>query len=418
MFDLVVKNGLCFIDGNFIECNIGIEGSRIAEVSKNELKGDEEINARDCLILPGFFNAHTHSAMILLRGYAEALPLEKWLEKVWKIEAKLDGTSIYWGAMMACIEMLKHGYTCFADMYIHMDSVAKAVQESGIRAILGYGMADRGIPERGEEELRIALKFIEKWSGKDRITTMLTPHSVYTCSPEFLKKINELAKQRGLLKHIHTSENLWEVKEAKKRLGMTPVSFLSSIGFLDDRTILAHCVWLSDREMGILAEKSVSVAHCPSSNLKLSSGIAKVAEMVEKGINVALGTDSAASNNLLNPFVEIRTAALIQQLRREYILPKRFIQMASENGYRAYNVEGGKIELGRLADLVIFELKSSHAPFYDFANSIVFATLGYEARDVIVDGKIVVEDRQTIFVDEEKVMDKVLDIAKTLLLLL
>ncbi|MEM1593704.1 MAG: amidohydrolase [Archaeoglobaceae archaeon] len=416
MFDLVIKNGLCFIDDRFVECNIGIEGNRIASISKEKLRGEEEINAKDCLVLPGFFNAHTHSAMTLLRGYAEALPLKEWLEKVWKIEAKLNETSIYWGAMIACIEMLKHGFTCFADMYIHMDSVAKAVQDTGIRAVLGYGMADRGIPERGEEELGIAMKFIENWEGRERIKTMLTPHAIYTCSADFLKKINEFARRKGLLKHIHASETLWEVRESKKRFGKTPISFLDSIGFLDEKTILAHCVWVSDEEMGILAERGVSVTHCPSSNLKLSSGIAKIAEMVEKGVNVAIGTDGAASNNLLNPFVEIRTATLMQQLRRKFIPPQKFIQMASENGYRAYKIEGGRLEQGKLADLLILELKSNHAPFYDLTNSIVFATLGCEVRDTIVDGKIVVEDRQTIFVDEEKAVDKVLNIAKTLLL--
>ncbi|MFN3384649.1 MAG: amidohydrolase, partial [Archaeoglobaceae archaeon] len=310
MFDLVIKDGLCFINGEFIDCNVGIEDNRIASVSKEKLKGEKEINAKNCLVLPGFFNAHTHSAMTLLRGYAEALPLREWLEKVWKIEAKLDETSVYWGAMIACVEMLKHGYTCFADMYIHMDSVARAVQESGIRAILGYGMADRGIPERGEGELRIAMKFIENWEGKDRIKTMLTPHAIYTCSADFLKRVNEISKQKRILKHMHASETLWEVKESKKRFGKTPISFLDSIGFLDEKTTLAHCVWISDEEMRILAEKSVSVAHCPSSNLKLSSGLAKIAEMINNGINVAIGTDGAASNNLLNPFVEIRTAVL------------------------------------------------------------------------------------------------------------
>lgn len=414
MFDLVIKDGLCFINGEFIDCNVGIEDNRIASVSKEKLKGEKEINAKNCLVLPGFFNAHTHSAMTLLRGYAEALPLREWLEKVWKIEAKLDETSVYWGAMIACVEMLKHGYTCFADMYIHMDSVARAVQESGIRAILGYGMADRGIPERGEGELRIAMKFIENWEGKDRIKTMLTPHAIYTCSADFLKRVNEISKQKRILKHMHASETLWEVKESKKRFGKTPISFLDSIGFLDEKTTLAHCVWISDEEMRILAEKSVSVAHCPSSNLKLSSGLAKIAEMINNGINVAIGTDGAASNNLLNPFVEIRTAVLIQHLRRRFISPQTLLRMASESGYEAHEIDGGKIEPRRLADLVILELRSNHAPFYNFANSTVFATLGCEVRDVIVDGRIVVEDRQCVFVDEDKVIDKVLTIAKTL----
>lgn len=416
MFDLVIKNGLSLIGGRFENYNIGIDGNRITSISKEKLRGEEEINAEGCLVLPGFLNAHTHSAMTLLRGYAEALPLKEWLEKVWQIEAKLDETSVYWGSMLACVEMLKHGYTCFADMYIHMDSVANAVKKTGIRAILGYGMADRGIPERGDQELEIALKFIDKWEGNERIKTMLTPHAIYTCSADFLRKVNQVAKERGLLKHIHVSETLWEIRESNKNFGMPPISYLNSIGFLDDKTILAHCVWVNEKELDLIAKKNATVVHCPSSNLKLSSGIAKIAEMLERNINVAIGTDGAASNNFLNPFVEIRTATLIQQLRKKFISPYKFIEMASENGYRAYGIEGGKIEVKKIADLVITELKSNHAPFYDFMNSLVFSTLGCEVRDVIIDGKIVVEDRQTIFVDEDKVIDKFHSVVKTLLL--
>ncbi|MEM0351232.1 MAG: amidohydrolase family protein, partial [Archaeoglobaceae archaeon] len=182
-----------------------------------------------------------------------------------------------------------------------------------------------------------------------------------------------------------------------------------SIGFLDNKTVLAHCVWVKDREIDLIAKRGSSVAHCPSSNLKLSSGIAKIVEMVEKGINVAIGTDGAASNNLLNPFIEMRTAILLQQLRRKFLSPMKYVEMATRNGYIAYGIDGGEIEVGRLADIIVFEPKLQNFPLYDYANSLIFSSNGCEVRDVIVDGKVVVEDRQLIYVDEEKVIEKVVD---------
>ncbi|MEM0215180.1 MAG: amidohydrolase [Archaeoglobaceae archaeon] len=406
MFDLVIKNGLCLINGNFLRYNIGVEGNRIGYVGKEDIKGEEKINAEGCFVLPGLFNAHTHSAMTLLRGYAEGLPLKDWLEKVWEMEAKLDEKAVYLGAELACVEMLKSGITCFADMYIHMDGVARAVEETGIRAVLGYGMADRGNEDRAKEELRIAKDFIKRWNGKERIKCILTPHAVYTCSPDFLAKISEIAKENGFIKHIHASETLWEVKEAKRRYGMSPIELLDSIGFLDSNTVLAHGVWLSDSDMELISRSGVSVAHCPSSNLKLSSGIVKVAEMLEKGINVCLGTDGAASNNMLNLFNEMRISALLQQLRRKFLNPAEYLKMATRNGYMAYGVDGGVIEVGRLADLVVMKIDCTHYPLYNPLNSIVFASKGSEVRDVIIDGNIIVEDGLLLRVDEDKVLEE------------
>ncbi len=262
MHDLVIRNGRCFINGEFVECSIGVDGNRITHVAREVEKGEIEIDAGGNIVTPGCFNAHTHAAMTLLRGYAEGLPLREWLEKVWEIEAKLDEEAVYWGTMLACVEMLKSGVTAFADMYIHMDAVAEAVGESGMRAVLGYGMADRGDEGRAKKELEIGLDFAEKWNGsfEGRITTMLAPHAPYTCSPEFLKSVNDASRKQGLLKHIHISETLWEVKEVRKKYGKRPVELLDSLGFLDSKTILAHAVWLSEAEMKILAE-GVLVLH-------------------------------------------------------------------------------------------------------------------------------------------------------------
>ena len=414
IYDLVIKNGKCFLDGKFVECNIGIIRNRIEYVGKDEIKGDKVINASNCFVLPGFFNAHTHSAMTLLRGYAEGLPLKEWLENVWRIEAKMSEREVYWGSLLACIEMLKSGITCFADMYIHMDGVAKAVRETGIRAFLGYGMADRGSMERAEKELKIGLKFINDWnnSSDGRIKCILTPHAPYTCSPEFLAKVNEYSRNLNVIKHIHVSETKWEVEEIKRRYGKTPVELLNDIGFLDSKTVIAHAVWLNDSEIDILARNGVSVAHCPISNLKLSSGIARIAEMVDRGVNVCIGTDGAASNNTLNMLFEMRVAALLQLLRQRNL---DVLKMATENGYKAYGLKGGKITKGYLADLIVIESTESYYPMYNPINSIVFASKGCEVKYTIVDGKVIMEDRIILNIDEERVLRKVEEISKSLI---
>ncbi len=410
-FNIAIKNGICYVDGEFLECNIGINGNRIEYIGKDEIHADIVVNAEKCFVLPGFFNAHTHSAMTMLRGYAEGLPLKKWLEKIWSIEARMKPKDVYYGAKLACIEMLKSGITCFADMYIHMDEVAKAVKETGIRAVLGYGMADRGSKERAKKELEIGLKFIRDWNNTERIKCMLTPHAPYTCSPEFLMEINEFSKSLNVVKHIHVAETKWEVEEIKRRYGKTPVELLDGIGFLDDKTVIAHAVWLNDQEIDILARRGVSVAHCPASNLKLASGIARVAEMVERGVNVCIGTDSAASNNTLNMLFEIRIASLLQLLRGKNV---NTLKMATENGYKAYKLKGGKLKEGYLADLIVIRRSESYYPMYSPENSIVYASKGCEVLHVFVDGKLVVENGEVLNVDESKVLERVEEVARKL----
>lgn len=409
MHDIVIKNGLCFLGNGFIQCNVGIDGEKITYVGKKDVKGDIEFDAKNHLVLPGFFNAHTHAAMTMLRGYAEDLPLKEWLEKIWSAEAKLDEKDIYWGTMLACVEMLKTGTTGFADMYIYMDGVAEAVGECGIRAVLGYGMADRGEEERGERELEIGMQFIKKWENafNGRIKTMLTPHAPYTCSPEFLKKIQEISSERGIVKHIHVSETRWEVEEIKKRYGSSPIRMLDRIGFLDEKTVIAHAVWLDDDEIEVLVRRGVSVAHCPASNLKLSSGVARISEMLRQGVNVCIGTDGAASNNTLNMVFEMRLAALLQSLNAGKPETFDFIRMAGENGYRAYGLRGGKIEKDFLADLIVVEKSGSHHPLYNPAHAILYASSGCEVVHSIINGEPVMEEKILLEVDEDRIYGKV-----------
>lgn len=414
MHDIVIREGLCFVEGKFIECSIGVDGNKITHVAKEVERGEIEVDASDCIVMPGCFNAHTHAAMTLMRGYAEGLPLKEWLRKIWELEARLDDEAVYWGTMLACVEMLKSGVTAFSDMYIHMHAVAEAVGEVGMRAVLGYGMADRGDEEKAKKELEIGIDFAEKWNGsfEGRITTMLTPHAPYTCSSEFLKKVAEIAREKGLLKHIHLSETLWEVKEIKEKFGRRPVELLDSLNFLDSNTVLAHAVWLSNREMKILAERGVSVAHCPTSNLKLSSGIAKVAELSEMGVNVSIGTDGAASNNMLSVLSDARLGALLQNLRGKTLSPVQWLKMATENGYKAYKLNGGKISEGYLADLAIFSKTCRNTPLHNPASMLFVEN---QAIHVIVDGVLVMEDGILVNIEEEKVIEKAEEAARKLL---
>ncbi len=413
MFDVAIKDGVCFIDGRFIEANIGIEGNRIAYVGKEEIAGELEIDASGKFVLPGLFNAHTHLAMTLFRGYAEDMPLMDWLEKkIWRAERKLTPKDVYWGSMLGILEMLKTGTTAFSDLYIHMDEVAKAVGETGIRAVLCYGMADRGDKEKAEKELKIGTEFIKNWDNafNGRIKAIYGPHAPYTCTPEFLKEVKLKANELKTLVHIHVSETKQEVEEIRRTYGKTPVRLLEEIGFLDDNTIIAHGIWLDDEELEILKKKKVSVAHCPVSNLKLASGIARIVDMVRLGINVCLGTDGAASNNTYNLFEEIKLTSLLQKVatgRADALHAKDVLEMATKNGYKAYKIDGGELKQGKLADIVLLERKFNYCPVYDPLHSIVYASYGCEVSHVIVDGELIVEDGIVLTMDEDRVTSKV-----------
>lgn len=412
MYSIAINNGLCFISGRFIRASIGIEGNRIARISKEELKGEIEFDAGENIVIPAFFNAHTHAAMTLLRGIAEDMELNSWLRNVWRVEGSLTPEDIYWGTMLAIVEMMKSGIAGFSDLYIHMDEVAKAVGEAGMRAVLCYGMADRGDEEKARRELEIGEKFISDWNGAfdGRIKAVYGPHAPYTCTPEFLKTVKEKADEIGTMIHIHVSETQWEVEEIKKLYGTTPVRLLEKIGFLDENVVIAHGVWLDDEELDIIKNRRVSVVYNPVSNMKLSSGIARVREMIERGINVALGTDGAASNNSYNFFQEMKFASLSQKIkymRADAVKAEDVMRIATENGYRAYGIHGGKLEEGYLADIAILS-KSQHLyPLYNPTYSLVYSASGEEVQHLIVNGELVMEDRVILTVDEEKVYDRV-----------
>jgi 5-methylthioadenosine/S-adenosylhomocysteine deaminase len=382
-----------------------------AAASPSPQRGTEIIDAGCCLLLPGLVNAHTHLAMTLFRGYADDMRLQPWLEeKIWPVEAKLQEEDVYWGSLLGVVEMLRAGITCFNDMYHFFEAGTRAALDGGIRAVpSGVLLGFVGDPL---DNLKRAVQFTVdlRASGQTRVTPMLGPHAPYTCSPELLQKVAEQAREHDLGIHIHLSETQHEVDESLAQHGKTPVQHLADLGVLDCRVAAAHCVHLSDEDIAILAEKRVGCVHCPGSNLKLGSGLAPVPAMLAAGVTVALGTDGAASNNNLDLLEEARLAAL---------LPKGFsgdptvvpapaaLDMATRQGAIALGLDDriGTLEVGKRADCVLLDLAGAHnQPLFDVVSQVIYAARADDVRTVVVDGEVVLRDRQFTRLDEAKII--------------
>lgn len=367
----------------------------------------------DCskkVIMPGLINAHTHVAMSLFRNYADDLPLWQWLtEKIWPIEDKLTAEDVYWGSMLTIIELIKSGVTCFSDMYFLMDEVAKAVLQTGIRARLAWGMV--GENENDNTRFDLTKRFYRDWNnkGNGRITVMAGPHAPYTCSPGYLKRVAEFAKQENMGIHIHLSESKKEVEESYSRYGKSPIKHVYDLGIFEVPTIAAHCVHLNDEDIKILAEKGVSVVYNPGSNLKLGNGFAPVEKLIEKGVNVALGTDGSSSNNNVNMFEEISLAALVNKgLSGDptSIPAIKAIEMATKNGAKALGFERelGSIEVGKKADIIILDFNKAHLlPTHNVVSSIVYSAQASDVETVIIDGQVIMEKNELKTIDAERV---------------
>lgn len=417
--DILIEDGLIVTmdpDRRIIKRgSLAIEGDRIAVVGgKVEERGDVIIDAKGKVVLPGLINAHTHLSMTLLRGIADDMPLMEWLEtKIWPIEKNLRKVDCYHGALLGCLEMIKSGTTCFADQYFFMESVARAVEESGIRGVLSYGIIEMDDPQRRESELKIGEKFVKEYHGKagGRVLTMFGPHAAYTCSPECLQKIKELAKKYGVGIHTHIAESRDEVDRVVKKYGKRPVEHLDAIGFLGPEVLAAHCVWLTDHEISIIRERGVKPVHNPVSNMKIACGIAPAHEMLAAGIPVALGTDGAASNNSLDLLSEMKFAALLNKVGKlnPTVMPApTALEMATINGAIALGLQGeiGSLEVGKKADVVLIDLKQPHfTPLHNVISHLVYNAVGSDVDTVIVDGKIIMQGREVLTLDEDKVLE-------------
>ncbi|AKB74031.1 S-adenosylhomocysteine deaminase [Methanosarcina lacustris Z-7289] len=417
MADIIIKNAYVLTmdpdAGDLKNGTVVIEDGKITEIGdKTKESADTVIDAKGSVVMPGLVNTHTHAAMTLLRGYADDLQLAEWLEKqIWPAEAQLKAEDVYKGSLLACLEMIKSGTTSFADMYFFMDETAKAVEASGLRASLSHGLIELWNKEKGEADLKEGKRFVQTWQGAagGRIKTMYGPHAPNTCSEEFLAKVKEEARRDGVGIHIHVLETEAELNAMKKRYGKCSVHLLEDLGFLGPDVLAAHCVWLSDGDIDILRKRGVNVSHNPISNMKLASGIAPVYKMLEKGMNVTLGTDGCASNNNLDLFEEMKTAALLHKVStgNPTALPARqVLEMATVNGAKALGTETGMLKVGKKADIIIVDMKKPHlTPCFDVPSHLVYSAKGSDVRTTIVDGKVLMDNYRVFALDEEKVTE-------------
>ena len=409
MTSILLKNGqMLSVNGEIEQNDIYIVNSEIKKIGSDlviETQVDEIIDCKDKLIVPGFINSHGHIAMTLFRSYGDDLNLMDWLNlKIWPAEAKLKGEDVYWGTMLGIAEMIKSGTTTAADMYFFKEDVVRAVDESGFRASISRGLT-------GMEGLIANQELFKNFHGSadGRITVMLGPHAIYTCSLDLLKETVKVAEKLDCPIHIHVSESVSEVENCKKEHGKSPVEVLDSIGLFDVKTLAAHCVHVSDKDIEIMARKNVKVAHNPGSNMKLASGIAPVSKMLDANICVALATDGAASNNNLNMLKEIRLAALLHKvssLDPLAIPAKTAIVMATKNGAEALNLQKlGELKEGYKADITIFDTSDVHwCPNHDLVSLLVYAGNSSDVDTVIINGKVVLRNKKLTTIDEERVI--------------
>jgi len=396
--------------------NIYLEGDMIAAIT-DAGSGTAQFGEVEFLLdghrkaaIPGLFNGHTHAAMTLLRGYADDMPLHDWLTtKIWPIEAKLGEEEVYWGTKLACLEMIKSGTTFFNDMYWFWEGSARAVAESGIRAMLSAVFIDGFDEARAREQInRNEALFAASKHLPSRISFALGPHALYTVSPESLGWVRDFAEKHDLLVHFHLSETATEVEECEKRYGMRPVEYLDSIEFLGPRTIACHCVHLTRNEIAILKQHEVKIVHNPASNMKLASGTLPYGALKAAGLyhHIALGTDGCASNNNLDMFEEMKIASLLHKAVSgdPTCMPaQEAFELATRNAARVFRVNAGMIAEGRLADLLLLDLtKVELIPNHNLVSNLVYAANGSCVDTVICDGVILMEGRRVAGEEELK----------------
>ena len=404
-----------------VQGDLLISDGRIAEVDEEiGSYADDTIDARDCAVLPGFIQTHIHLCQTLFRGAADDLSLIDWLKnRVWPMEAAHTKESIRASARLGIAELIKGGTTCALTMETvrHTEEVLRVVDESGFRATVGKCMMDKGddVPRALHEEtaasIRESVALIEQWHGRGdgRVRCCFAPRFAISCTRELLSEVSELARKHKVMIHTHSSENKNECEIVEAETGRRNVAYLDSLGISGAHVLLAHCIHLDTEEIETLSRTKTNVAHCPSSNLKLGSGLARVAEMLARKIPVSLGADGAACNNRLDMFTEMRTAALLQKLAHgpEVLSAAQVLRMATIDGARALGLDNeiGSLEVGKRADVIVVDLNQLHSsPKQDVISSLVYSAQPADVRATIIDGRIVMRDGKLSALNEGDVI--------------
>ena len=417
---IVIKNTLAILpqgtEDVIQETSIYIEGDKIAAIgdAPEGFTEDKVIDGKDKLVIPGLINCHTHSYMSFMRNVADDLSFMDWLfGTIDPIEQQMTDEDTYWGANLAIIEMMKSGTTCFNDMQMNIHQTTRAVKESGMRAVICRGLVGSGNDEAGQMRLRQAYEERDAARDCDRLTFRLGPHAPYTCDDAFLKIVAQEAKKENMGIHVHLSESVSEIEQIQEKYGCTPIALAEKCGIFDVPAIAAHCVQVTEEDMDILAGKKVSVVTNPASNMKLGNGFAPIGRMLEKGINVCLGTDGAASNNCLNMFHELSLLTLIHKgtgKTPQCVSAKEGFRIATINGARALGLEKeiGSIEVGKKADLAILDLNTpSLTPRNNLIAGLSYSANGSEVDTVIINGQITMENRRILTMNEQLVYRKI-----------
>jgi len=421
---VLIKNGTIISmdrNGSILRGDLLVRDDRIAAIGGTGHSADLIIDAIDCAIIPGFVQTHIHLCQTLFRGSADDLALIDWLKKrVWPMEAAHSPKSIAASARLGIAELIKGGTTCALTMETvsHTEEVFRVVQDSGFRATVGKCMMDKGdeVPEQLREvtveSIKESLSLLERWHGKaeGRIRYCFAPRFAVSCTRELLEQVGQLAREHKVMIHTHASENRTECEMVEKETGLRNVAYLDQVGLTGKHVALAHCVHLIDDEIETLRKTQTNVVHCPSSNLKLGSGIAPIKELLDRGISVSIGADGAACNNRLDMFTEMRTAALLQKaLHGPEVLPAtQTLRMATIDGARALGLgqEIGSLEIGKKADLSVVNLRGLHSSpgTDDVVSTVVYSCQPSDVKSVMIDGKMIMTEGKLVTLNEEDVV--------------
>jgi 5-methylthioadenosine/S-adenosylhomocysteine deaminase len=423
--DVLVRGGtVVTMDGAFrviADGALAIRADRIVAVGPTAAiaaayQARTTVDATGRIVLPGLVNTHTHVPMTLLRGVADDVELMVWLTKyIWPAEnAHVTPEFVTWGTRLAAWEMIRTGTTTFADMYFYEDKVAEATKEAGLRGVCSATVMDFPVPglKNADEGLREAEAFLKKWSGDSLIVPAVGPHAAYTVGPETLLRAKALADRYKAPLTIHAAESPSEMKMVKEKYGLSTITHLDRIGFLGPNVLLAHAIWLSDDEIAILAAKGVGTAHCPSSNMKLASGVSPVPKMRKAGVRVGLGTDGPASNNDLDMFEEIDLALKLHKITTgdpAVLTARDGVEMATLGGARALHLEKeiGSLEPGKRADLIVLATDSPSAqPLYEVYSHLAYSLKGTDVVTSVVNGRVLMEDRRMLTLDTPSISAK------------